>query len=66
MHNYDRWIEYKSTSYLNYRIMGLTNAELDYLRSVPSRLKGIEEQLKRIADLLEMIVDISENQNKVI
>lgn len=40
--------------------MGLTNAELDYLRSVPSRLKGIEEQLKRIADLLEIVVEKTE------
>ena len=44
--------------------MGLTNAELDYMRSIPSRLKSIEEQLKRIADLLEMLVDTLENQDK--
>ena len=41
--------------------MALTNAELDYMRSVPSRLKSIEEQLERIADALEKLTNKKAN-----
>ena len=33
----------------------MTEIELRFMQTVPSRLKGIEEQLTRIADALERI-----------
>jgi len=36
--------------------MALTNAELEYIKIMPLRMKAIEKQLERIADILEKVV----------